>query len=594
VNLVVKKLSTYIDYLPSILWSEESDPDQFLGQMLCIFEKILTGIENDKNDVVLKEEDLKYVSFARNNLVLKKGDREYASFEETIDELAQIFNPWKTPSETLPWLGGDPSKFLNWLASWVSLELNQDWNEYQKRKFISEIVSIYQQRGTKKGLLAYLNLYATEARPRIVIDEGEAIFRAKFLENGQAELYAVAHTQTVGNVTALLHPVAIAVDSKNNYIVADDASQEVEKPVLPAVWKVSSTGEIPYQTDTALPAPKPIHTGDPLKRPVAVTVDAFDRYSVLDIGSGTDNTPTSAIYRFDPSSYTLSTVISHSSTSPFPALYPVDMVQDRSGAFIVLDRGGRAVGDPPQGPTAPKIVVVRETNPLTIEEHGLTSTTPSIIEPTALVADAWGGFIIADAREPRNPSEFNRRADLIRVDPANGWSTKSLLSLIPEAENPLIFPTGLVFENSHSLLVCDTGVRWKLAGIGGSGYRALAELPAIYRVDFPRDAPIGQSSLNPTITKLTDDRALVTPTKMVFDRNGKLIISDRGGTTNLRSATGEATKREWRIRPYEIGVIVLFSSQRHTQTDERNRIRGNIFQLIEAQKPAHTSWSLNF
>lgn len=587
----MKRLSTYIDYLPSIIGSQESDPEQFIGQMLCIFEKILTGIDNDRNDALLKDDALKYISFDQNKLVLTKGDREYASFEETIDELAKIFNPWKTPSATLPWLGGDPSKFLDWLASWVSLELNKDWSEYQKRKFISEIVSIYQLRGTKKGLLAYLNLYAMKARPRIVIDEGEAIFRAKFLDNGQAELYAVAHTQTVGNITALLHPVAIAVDSKNNYIVADDASQETEKPVAPAVWKISSTGKIPYQTGTALPVPKPLHSGDPLKRPVAVTVDDLDRYSVLDIGSGTDSTPTSAIFRFDPPSYTLSTVISHSPTSPFPALYPVDMVLDRSGAFIVLDRGGRAVGDPPQGSTAPKIVVVQETTPLTIEEHDLTSTTPSVIEPTALIADVWGGFIIADAREPRNSSEFNRRADLIRVDPANGWSTKSLLSLIPEAENPLIFPTGLVFENSHSLLVCDTGVRWKVAGTGSSSNRALAELPAIYRVGFPRDAPIGQSSLIPTITKLTDDRALVNPTKMVFDRNGRLIISDRGATMNLPGGT---TKREWRMRPYEIGVIVLFSSQRPTQTDERNRIRGNIFQLVEAQKPAHTSWSLNF
>ena len=40
-------LSSYLDYLPPFLWSDENDHEQFLGRMLRIFEKILTGLPDD-------------------------------------------------------------------------------------------------------------------------------------------------------------------------------------------------------------------------------------------------------------------------------------------------------------------------------------------------------------------------------------------------------------------------------------------------------------------------------------------------------------------------------------------------------------------
>ena len=36
-------ISSYVDYLPPILWSQENDPSQLLGRVLGIYEKILTG-----------------------------------------------------------------------------------------------------------------------------------------------------------------------------------------------------------------------------------------------------------------------------------------------------------------------------------------------------------------------------------------------------------------------------------------------------------------------------------------------------------------------------------------------------------------------
>jgi phage tail-like protein len=548
-------ISSYIQYLPPILWSEENDASQFLGRMLRIYEKILTGIDDE--------------------IAISNGVSQYQPLENTLDNLAQIFNTWQTPPEFLPWL-----------ASWVALPLQNDWSEYQKRKIISQIVSIYQLRGLKKGLHTYLDLYtSTKAKPRIVIDEGEAVFRASFLLDGMVGLYAIAHSNTVSlpatldgraasKVTVLLHPSAIAVDSNNNYIIADAGGEVEASP--PTLWKMSSNGDIDYQAATPIPLPKPIYSGDLLKVPTAVTVDNQDRCSILDIGTTTSTSNFSSIYRFTPPAYTVSIIISQSTNPTFPALHPVDMALDASSRFIVLDRGGRTAGFPPQGNTAPKIVIVSE-NPLAVTVQALTT----VVEPTAIAIDSQGRYIVADAKEPRSASDpLNRPADLIRVDPSANWSETSLLASVPADKNPLIFPTDVVFETPESLLVCDTGVRWRF--VGDRSNRAMAEPPGIYRVDL--------SQTPPTITRLTEEKRLVNPSKMTFDRKGKLIITDRGEALRLRTDL----KREWRTRPNEFGVTVLFSQQRPTPTDERNRIRRGIVNVVEGQKPGHTSWWLEF
>lgn len=536
-------ISSYVEYLPPVLWSSESDLSQFLGQMLRIFEKILTGIPDE-------------VAVVHNN-------HKHDPVENTIDKLLHIFNPWRTPRDFLPWL-----------ASWVALTLREDWNEYQQRKLIAEMVSIYQQRGLKKGLYTCLDIYAiTQAKPRIAIDDGEALFRATFLDDGMAQLHAIAYSSAVtrsstngqqGNIlSVMLHPSAIAVDSKNNYIVADEGGLGME----PALWKVSSTGEIAYKSGTSAPIPWPIYRGDPLEKPIAVVIDSQNRYNVLDIGRITSETSrNAAIYRFVPPDYSISTMIEG---TDFPIVHPVDMILDRSGGFIVLDRGLHPFGFPPEGPAAPKVVVVTE-RPSVVKEHPFLS----VVEPTALVMDSEGCFIIADAKDQRKSDP----ADLIRVDPTHGWEETSLLEGV--AQNPLIFPTGLVFESPQSLFVCDTGVRWGFEDQRSN--RAMAEPAAIYRVDLSQSPP--------TIIKITHERKLVNPSKMRIDRKGKLILTDRGESLHRL----DKVTREWRAMPNEFGVVVHFSQQRPSSLEEQNRIRQGIADVIEEQRPGNTSWFLEF
>jgi hypothetical protein len=380
--------------------------------------------------------------------------------------------------------------------------------------------------------------------------------------------------------TVLLHPSAVAADSHNNYIVLD---YDIRSPLpqKPTLWKVSSTGEIEYKTISGkpLPMPNPIYpvippassTGPTIERPIAVVVDKNDRYSVVDAGVSTDiHSPDSAIYRFNPG---IETVIDNQSTTPhFPAIYPVDMILDGSQKdspekFVVLDRGSYPIGENPGSPninTGQQIVVVSE-GPLAAATHRLSK----VVEPTALVMDPMGRFIVADAKKQNSKDP----AGLVIVDPTVGWSETPLLI----ENNPLIFPTGLAFENTKSLLVCDTGYRLQE---DGEHNKSMAEPAAVYRINYPTDL-----SQTATITRITHEKKLVNPTKMMIDRKGKLIITDKGEYNNT-------PPREWRTKANEFGISVLFSQQRPTSHDDRFRIRRGITNVVNEQKPVHTSWRI--
>jgi phage tail-like protein len=52
-----------------------------------------------------------------------------------------------------------PAETLTWLATWVSLVLDENWPELKRRRLIKEAVDLYRWRGTKKGLTRYLEIY---------------------------------------------------------------------------------------------------------------------------------------------------------------------------------------------------------------------------------------------------------------------------------------------------------------------------------------------------------------------------------------------------------------------------------------------------
>lgn len=609
--MIVTDLSNYTRYLPPVLWSAENDPNQFLGRTLRIFEKILSGYPEitpvvEATIVRARDKEIEVTSaadasqFAPSDIITIIGTTErlrvaqvvgaiikldtavadnkpyngatvrltpYGSLEKTIDRLAELFDPWKTPSDFLPWL-----------ATWIALDLEPDWNEYQKRLFISQMTSIYQQRGLKSGLLKYLDIYvASKAKPRIAIDDGEAIWRASFNSDGMADLHPVAYSYGVNlgqdDIRAvLLHPTAIAVDQDNNYLVADrGGSEEVNNSETrrwqPALWKVSSTGEINYslqENPPRIPFPQPLYTGAELTNPTAVVVDEQNRnrFYILRIGSKIGQFGIrSAIYRLLAPDYNLETVINQDTTPTLPAVHPVDMVwniaTNNASRLIVLDRGSHGGGARSQ------IIIVTIAPTLAMEASPQLT---EVVEPTAIVMDSTRQLIVADAKETSSA------ANLLRINP-DDWSVNPLL----DEENPLIFPTGLAWENPQSLIVCDTGVK-KFAG---SGYRA--EPAALYRIDFSQQPP--------QISRITELGKLVVPSKIGLDSQGQIIIADRGAEYDF-DVLGQ--KREWRTRDNEFGVIVDFSQQRPIEDEKKNQILFQITQIVKEQKPGNASVWVQF
>lgn len=142
--------SRYTQYLPRIYQqgSTETYDEYFLGRFLKAFEQILTGNSEQK---------------------------EIVGIEELLNRFDQYLDPTQTPAQ-----------FLEWLAGWVGLELEESTDFYgvedkeQKsatptqvlplekakstinRNMIGKMVQLYKKRGTFNGLLEYLQLYSGE------------------------------------------------------------------------------------------------------------------------------------------------------------------------------------------------------------------------------------------------------------------------------------------------------------------------------------------------------------------------------------------------------------------------------------------------
>ncbi|HEV8297988.1 MAG TPA: phage tail protein [Acidimicrobiales bacterium] len=53
-----------------------------------------------------------------------------------------------------------PVDFLDWLAGWVGLSIDEDWPLERQRTFVSQAVRVYRLRGTAAGLRAEVEIYS--------------------------------------------------------------------------------------------------------------------------------------------------------------------------------------------------------------------------------------------------------------------------------------------------------------------------------------------------------------------------------------------------------------------------------------------------
>lgn len=102
---------TYLRHLPPV-YSQNDQSREFLQRFLSLFESTFQDVEN------------------------------------RISNLPALFDPYATPERLLPWL-----------ASWLALEFDADWDARQKRDAIAKAFRLQALRGTVEGMRQYVKLY---------------------------------------------------------------------------------------------------------------------------------------------------------------------------------------------------------------------------------------------------------------------------------------------------------------------------------------------------------------------------------------------------------------------------------------------------
>lgn len=69
-------------------------------------------------------------------------------FQDLLAEIDRYFAPQFSDPEFLPWL-----------ATWLALLLDAEWDEAKRRRLVGEAVELYRWRGTVSGLERYLEIY---------------------------------------------------------------------------------------------------------------------------------------------------------------------------------------------------------------------------------------------------------------------------------------------------------------------------------------------------------------------------------------------------------------------------------------------------
>ena len=542
--------SSYLQYLPPVLWQDE-DPDVFsLGGMLRIFEKLLTGIDDGTAP-------------------------DLTSIREEIDRLHELFDPWTTPEEMLPYL-----------ASWLALELPDLWTPYQRRKLTSEIVGIYPQRGRRRGLRSFLGLWAVaeqQTRPRIAVDDGSRILSARLepervalldtlvgqgpplRERPYGESPAAAPAQIL--TSGLLAPRCLARTPDGDLIVGDEG-MIFGAGVLAGVWRISSTGGAVFSGSP--PRPTPLQVTRPgggwsPRLPVGLVVQSP--------ANPTASTPWTLWVLDAVASGTEPALLELKATSPDANAFTVGRTLTRTAlhvsapvALALATNGKLYVLDRPSGAVNAKLVEVTITTPTLTASAARTIT--NVAEPTAMLARADGNLLVADAHATSSPVP----GDLVIVDPATGTGTRQLNGLAA-ADNPLVAPLGLVSDGPDDhVLVVDKGLRpYKLSSVPTT----FARDSGVYRVDLTAK----------TFTPVAEPGILVDPRALLRDGD-TLYVGDRGEYSDPQY--GAPHRRIWRAREAEFGVLVHFAD--HSTANERARRRtiGDVYATVAREKPAHS------
>ena len=218
--------STYLDHLPEIFRTPDTPgADPFLGRFLKIIEAALSG---------------------RDDAIPSMGTPRVRGLEEILDDYLGELDPAYT-IVTVTRVGSEirfDSPFLTYLASWVALALDRNWDLERKRRWLQRIVPLYQRRGTRAGLAEYLAMFVGN--------------QAKIDEPPRGFVLAMKGSSTLGIDTFLAGAPAYYFRVRINYGfpegIADEADIQPEDFDI-AVWRNLRKG-----TRAIIDLEKPAHT----------------------------------------------------------------------------------------------------------------------------------------------------------------------------------------------------------------------------------------------------------------------------------------------------------------------------------------------
>jgi phage tail-like protein len=538
-------MSSYLRYLPPVLWAGDSP---LLGQLLRIFEKILTGIDDD--------------------LVLQHDDHTHQAIEEVIARLDQLFDPWRTPPQFLDWLASSVDLTFPTIWNPQQQQAVQVWDEYLRRKAIAQIVQIYHTRGLKEGLNKYLDLYTlADKRPRIAVDDGSRILFTAPQPDRFAQVATLVsqgpypNADSTLNLDGLVSPSCIALAPDGSLLVGDNGTPlSWSTRITSGIWRVFPTGQ--YMSDATSGKPQRLCPSVTFFGPIAIATDNASTNWQIYVLDNVSNRSSSAkaLYQISSTDFTTATVLAKvsdltgSTTTPFT---PIAMAFT-NGHLLILDRG--ALSDVA---AAPRIFDVQVSPSLQINPpHKLTT----VVEPLSMTILPNGNLLIGDARlqntaQSANIVQVNRSTD--------NWIETDVVST---NQNPLIAPVGVIRRDDTHLYALDLGLKPFLSTSSTQFLRIMAEAAVVYSIDLQQQQ----------VTRATELGALAHPTGMIQDALGTLYIADQG----------EQSTRVWRATPNEFGVVVHFSSQRPTTQQDRRQIQQNISDIVDQEKPAHTNWTM--
>jgi|GEM_PF-641553 phage tail protein, P2 protein I family len=103
--------TSYLNHLPAIYRTDSQCAD-FLLRFLSLFEALFSDVEDE------------------------------------IEDLSLLFDPVSVPKDILPWLAG-----------WLAVELDENWDEEKQRRTIAQAFELYGRRGTVEGLRDALRIF---------------------------------------------------------------------------------------------------------------------------------------------------------------------------------------------------------------------------------------------------------------------------------------------------------------------------------------------------------------------------------------------------------------------------------------------------